>query len=304
MPATLRVMANLAAIALLFLAGVLLRRMGWLEARHAAHLLWVVVNVGLPALIMGTLSRVRIDAALLVLPAIASLVMMIAGTSARAAARLLNGPRPTEGALVVSAMAMNLAFVFPFVLLAWGPEALARTVIFDIGNSVTQWTLVYFVAARYGGGVAHVRAALLRVALAPPFVAILAAIAVNRLASPVWPSIFDALRLLGQTLTLLVVLAVGLLFEARRLATPEVLAAVSLRCGLGLAAGTLLSYAFGLDRSLAAVAIVGCAAPVGFGAVVMAQRERLDLGLAAAAVSLSGLVALLLLPALLLGLRS
>ena len=53
-------------------------------------------------------------------------------------------------------MAMNLAFVFPFVLLAWGPEALARTVIFDIGNAVTQWTLVYFVAARYGGGVAHV----------------------------------------------------------------------------------------------------------------------------------------------------
>ena len=101
----------------------------------------------------------------------------------------------------------------------------------------------------------------------------------------------------GQALTLLVVLAVGLLFEARRLATPEVLVAVSLRCGLGLATGALLAYALGLDRSLAAVAIVGCAAPVGFGAVVMAERERLDLGLAAAAVSLSGLVALILLPA-------
>jgi predicted permease len=296
-------MSNLAAIALLFLAGVLLRRLGWLEARHAAHLLWVVVNVGLPALVMGTLSRVRIDAALLVLPAIASLVMMIAGASARAAALLLKAPRPTEGALVVSAMAMNLAFVFPFVSLAWGPEALARTVIFDIGNAVTQWTLVYFVAARYGGGVAHLRAALQRVALAPPFVAILAAIAVNRLAPAVWPSLFDALRLLGQTLTLLVVLAVGLLFEARRLARPEVLAAVGLRCGVGLVAGTLLAHAFGLDRSLAAVAIVGCAAPVGFGAVVMAERERLDLGLAAAAVSLSGLFALILLPALLVGLR-
>ncbi len=262
-----------------------------------------MVNVGLPALIMGTLSRVRIDAELLVLPLIASLVMVIAGTSARAAALFLKGPRPTQGALVVSAMAMNLAFVFPFVLLAWGPEALANTVIFDIGNAVTQWTLVYFVAARYGGGVAHVRPALLRVALAPPFVAILAAIAVNRLAPPVWPSIFDALRLVGQALTLLVVLAVGLLFEARRIAAREVLVAVSLRCGLGLVTGTLLAYAFGLDRSLAAVAIVGCAAPVGFGAVVMAERERLDVGLAAAAVSLSGLVALILLPALLLTLR-
>jgi predicted permease len=296
-------MANLAAIAILFVAGVLLRRLGWLEARHAAQLLRVVVNVGLPALVMGTLSRVRIDADLLVLPAIASAVMVIAGASAWAAARLLKRPRRTEGALVVSAMAMNLVFVFPFVFLAWGPEALARMVIFDIGNAVTQWTLVYFLAARYGGGAIHVGAALQRVALAPPFVAIFAAITVNRLAPPAWPLLLDALRLVGQGLTLLVVLAVGLLFEARRLAAPDVLAAVSLRCGLGLATGALLAYALGFDRSLAAVAIVGCAAPVGFGAVVMAEREGLDLGLAAAAVSLSALVALIVLPALLLGLR-
>jgi hypothetical protein len=65
-PAAVRVMSNLAAIALLFLTGVMLRRLRWLEARHAAHLLRVVVNVGLPALVIGTLSRVRIDAALLV----------------------------------------------------------------------------------------------------------------------------------------------------------------------------------------------------------------------------------------------
>jgi predicted permease len=296
-------MASLAAIALLFLAGVLLRRLGWFEARHAARLLWIVVNVGLPALILGTLSRVRIDAALLVLPAIASAVMLIAGAGAWAAARLLNRPRRTEGALVISAMAMNLVFVFPFVSLGWGAEALARTVIFDIGNAVTQWTLVYFLAARYGGGAVHVVAAVRRVALAPPFVAILIAIMLNRLAPPLWPPLVDGLRLLGQGLTLLVVLAVGLLFEARRLAAAEVLTAVSLRCGLGLAAGMLLASALGLDRSLAAVAIVGCTAPVGFSAVVMAEREGLDVGLAAAAVSLSALVALILLPALLQGLH-
>jgi predicted permease len=296
-------MASLAAIALLFLAGVLLRRLGWFEARHAARLLWVVVNIGLPALIMGTLSRVRIDASLLALPALASAVMVIAGAGAWAAARLLKRPRRTEGALVISAMAMNLVFVFPFVSLGWGAEALARMVIFDIGNAVTQWTLVYFLAARYGGGAVHVGAALRRVALAPPFLAIFAAITVNRLAPPVWPPLLDALRFVGQGLTLLVVLAVGLLFEARRLAAPEVLAAVSLRCGLGLAAGTVAAYALGLHHSLAVVAIVGCAAPVGFGAVVMAEREGLDLGLAAAAVSLSALVALIVLPALLQGLH-
>jgi hypothetical protein len=292
-------MAKLAAIGLLFLAGVLLRRIGWLDARHASRLLRIVAKFGLPALIVGAVGRVPVEPALLALPASAAAVMLAVGLLAGVAARLLGLDRPSTGALIVSAMAMNLAFVFPFVFLAWGPQALTHTVIFDAGNAVTQWTLVYLLAARYGGHAADARAIVVRMALAPPFLALVVALLVNWLAPPETAEFLDLLRIVGQLITLSVLPAMGLLFEARRIAAPEVLAAAALRCGAGAGVGVLIALAFDFDSTIAAVTVVGSAAPVGFGAVVMAEREGLDVGLVVAAASLSTLVAMVALPALL-----
>jgi malate permease and related proteins len=292
-------MAKLALIALLFLAGILLRRIGWLEARHGARMLRIVANVGLPALIIGAIGGVPREPGLLVLPASAVAVMLIVGVLAALTARLLGLARPSAGALVVSAMAMNLAVVFPFVFVAWGPEALARTVVFDAGNAITQWTLVYFLAARYGGHATGVGEILGRVVRAPPFVAIVVALLVNVLAPPRAAAALDVLRIAGQLVTLLVVPAMGLLFEPRRIAAPEVLSAVALRCGAGAAVGALIASALDFDRAIAAITVVGSAAPVAFSSVVMAEREGLDVGLAIAAASLSALLAMAGIPILL-----
>jgi predicted permease len=292
-------MAKLAVIALLFLAGVLLRRLGWLDARHATLLLRIVATVGLPALIIGAIGRVPMEPALLALPASAAAVMLSVGVLAAGAARVLGLDRRATGTLIVSAMAMNLAVVFPFVFLAWGPEALTRTVIYDAGNAVTQWTVVYLLAVRFGGHAANARKVLSRLAGAPPFIAILVALAVNRLAPPEAAGLLDGLRIAGQIVTLLVLPAMGLLFEARRIAAPEVVAAVALRCGAGAAFGALIALAFDFAAPIAAVTIVGSAAPVAFSAIVMAEREGLDVGLAVSAASLSVLVSMVTLPALL-----
>lgn len=297
-------MAKLALIALLFLAGVLLRRLGWLDARHASRLLRIVATVGLPALIIGAIGRVPMEPALLALPASAAAVMLAVGVLAASAARLLGLDRPTTGALIVSAMAMNLAVVFPFVFLAWGPEALTRTVIYDTGNAVVQWTVVYLLAVRFGGHAADARQVLSRLASAPPFLAIVVALIVNRLAPPAAAGVLDGLRIAGQIVTLLVLPAMGLLFEPRRIAAPEVVTAVALRCGAGAAVGALIALAFDFTAPIAAVTIVGSAAPVAFSAIVMAERERLDVGLTVAAASLSALVAVVALPALLVLLAS
>jgi len=292
-------MAKLAVIALLFLTGILLRRIGWLDARHGVRMLRIVANIGLPALIIGAIGSVPRQPGLLALPASAVGVMLIVGVLAAVTARLLGLARRSAGALVVSAMAMNLAFVFPFVFIAWGPEALARTVVFDAGNAVTQWTLVYLLAARYGGHATGVREILGRVVRAPPFVAIAVALLVNVLAPPGAASALDSLRIAGQLITLLVVPAMGLLFEPRRIAAPEVLSAVALRCGAGAAVGALIAFALDFDRAIAAITVVGSAAPVAFSSVVIAEREGLDVGLAIAAASLSALLAMAGIPFLL-----
>jgi hypothetical protein len=296
-------MAKLAAIVLLFLAGMLLRRLGWLDARHASWMLRTVATVGLPALIIGAIGRVPMDPALLALPASAAAVMVTVGVLAAVSARLLGLDRPSTGAMIVSATAMNLAVVFPFVFVAWGPEALTRTVIYDAGNAITQWTLVYLLAVRFGGHAADARTVLGRLVSAPPFIAIVVALAVNRLAPPAAADFLDGLRVVGQVVTLLVLPAMGLLFDSRRIAAPEVLATVALRCGAGAVVGGLIALAFDFAAPIAAVAVVGSAAPVAFSAIVMAEREALDVGLAVAAASLSALVTMVALPILLTVLR-
>ena len=294
---------QLAAIGLLFAAGVLARGRGWLQPRHGRLTLRLVVNFGLPALIVGSLSRIPLDPALIRLPAVAITVIVTVGALAWLTARVLRLERRAGGALIVSAMAMNLAFVFPFVYALSGVEALAGSVIFDLGNAVTTWSLVYFIAVRCGGGAPRLAAALRRVLLTPPFLAVVAAIVINVLVVPVPDSVLQALRSAGQAVALLVVFAMGVLFEARRLMTRPVVAAVGLRCMAGLLIGAVVAIAFGLEASHRAVAMVGSAAPVGFSAVVMAEREGLDLGLATAAASLSALVGLVWLPVLLIALN-
>jgi predicted permease len=278
---------------------VLLRRFGWLDARHASRMLRIVATVGLPALIIGAIGRVPMDPALLALPASAAVVMVTVGMLAAGSARLLGLDRVSTGAMIVSAMAMNLAVVFPFVFVAWGPEALTRTVLYDAGNAITQWTLVYVVAVRFGGHAANASAVLRRLAAAPPFIAIVVALFANRLAPPAAAGVLDALRIAGQIVTLLVLPAMGLLFEARRIAAPEVLATVVLRCGVGAGVGAVIALMLDFAPPIAAVTVVGSAAPVAFSAIVMAEREGLDVGLAVAAASLSVLVAMIALPVLL-----
>jgi predicted permease len=152
---------------------------------------------------------------------------------------------------------------------------------------------------RFGGHAANASAVLRRLAGAPPFVAIVVALFVNRLAPPAADGVLDGLRIVGQIVTLLVLPAMGLRFEPRRIAAPEVLATVALRCGVGAAVGALIALAFDFAAPIAAVTVVGSAAPVAFSAIVMAERERLDVGLAVAAASLSALVAMIVLPILL-----
>ena len=63
-------------LVLLFAAGYLARRAGWLGPPHAGRMLQLVVTVGLPALFIADVSRVPLRADLVMLPVSAVLIML------------------------------------------------------------------------------------------------------------------------------------------------------------------------------------------------------------------------------------
>jgi predicted permease len=100
----------------------------------------------------------------------------------------------------------------------------------------------------------------------------------------------------GRLILLLVVLALGVLFDARLLRSRLLVAALALRIPLGLVLGLACAELFGLTGLARAVLLLGAAAPIGFSAVVIANRESLDRDLAASAASISVLLALVYVP--------
>jgi predicted permease len=292
MPVELRV----ALLIALFVAGLAARRRGWLKPPHAGAMLRLVITVGLPALFIADVSRIPLRADLIALPASSLAIMLVTLAVSLLVGRAMRLPRPEQGALTLCGVSINNGFVFPFVIAAWGQAGFAELALFDLGHIIGHSTFVYMLAAWYGGHGASTAAILRRALTFPPLWALLAALALNvsEVALPAW--LVLPLRTLGQAILLLVIVALGVLFDARLVRDGRVLAALGLRIVLGLVLGLALAWAFDLQGLTRAVVILGAAAPIGFSAVVFADREGLHRDLAASAASISVLLGLVYVP--------
>ena len=157
-------------------------------------------------------------------------------------------------------------------------------------------SLVYAIAATYGGHGSGFAAIARRVLGFPPLWALVAALLLNvsDVALPAW--LTTILGTVGKLILLLVIVALGVLFDARLLRDVRVVATLSLRIALGLLLGYGCVLLFDLEGLTRAVVLLGSAAPIGFSAVVIADREHLDRELAASAASISVLLALAYVP--------
>jgi predicted permease len=280
----------------LFAAGYTARRLGWLQPPHAGKMLQLVITVGLPALFLADVSRIPLQRELIALPV--SCVLIIVATLALSLllGRGLGLARAEQGALTICGMSVNNGFLFPFVIAVWGQVGFAHLALFDLGNALCAGSLVYAIAAWYGGHGTGIMAVLRRVAGFPPLWALLAALLLNGadVALPAW--LVNVLGTAGRLILLLVIVALGVLFDARLLRDSRVLAAVALRIVAGLALGFACVWLFHLEGLMRSVVLLGSAAPIGFSAVVIANREHLNRELTASAASISVLLALAYVP--------
>jgi len=293
------VQMQIASLILLFALGRLARWRGWLAPPHAGRMLQLVVNVGLPAMLVATLTRTPLTSELAALPLAALFIMLVTMAVAVFTGRAMGLPRASLGAFIICSMSINDAFLFPFVLTGWGPQAFAQLALFDVGNSILQATAVFGTAAWYGGHSASVGALLRRMISFPPFWAVIVALALNLLQVPVPAVVLDTLGWAGRLILLLVILALGILFDVRLLRSTRVVGIVLLRIGLGLALAWGFVELAGLTGLPRAVVLLAGMAPIGFSVVAMANREKLDSELAASAASLTVLMALVYVPVML-----
>lgn len=290
------ILIKLLPILLLFLLGIALRRFGILDRGGADRLLRLVAYVGIPALTLTSVGQAELRAEFALLPLTVVLTVLATATIAWGVGRRLRLARPTLGVFVIGPSIMNLAVEFPFVLAVWGQEGFVRFMFLDFGNGLVVLTFLYALAGWFGGRARGAGEIFRHLARFPPIWALAAALTINVSGLGLNETLAQALNGIGTISILLVMVALGVHFEPRRVRSALILYPILLRIGLGLALGWLWVSLLDLDGLTRSLVLFGAVAPVGFNTLVFASLEKLDEEFAAGVVSLSVLISLFYLP--------
>jgi predicted permease len=270
---------NFALLLVCFALGVLLRRSGRLPEATPAALNGFIVHLSLPALTLHHLRHLEFDTGLAGPLAMAWLLFATGVAFFLAAQRLWRWPAATTGALILTGALGNTSFVgVPMIECFFGREHVGLGILIDqLGTYVVLSTVGLLVAATLSSGELTARAVAHRIFTFPPFLAVLAALALAPVTLPQW---IDAVLLrLGDTLAPLALLSVG--FQLRLAAMRERWQPLAAGLGFKLVAGPLAVLAVfaafaDLDSPVLQVAVFEAAMAPMIGGAIVAAQHKLD----------------------------
>ena len=157
--------------------------------------------------------------------------------------------------MMVSAMIINNAFMFPFVIAGFGDGGFADAVLFDFGNGVITATVAYMIAFKYGAEKSSTRTLAVKLVKSPLSWALGLAVPMS------WFSIFlpdvveNFLSPIGDMTAPLILISLGIFFAPKVADLRLALVTLVIRMGLGLLVGAAMAAALGLQGTTFSVGI-------------------------------------------------
>jgi predicted permease len=203
-------MNNLILLILCFIAGMLLRRLGRMPDNAPATLNSFIIHVSLPALTLLYIHELHISGDVVLVAAMAWIVFGLSAAFFWLTGRWLHLPRATVGALMLLGGLGNTSFFgLPMVEAYWGTGGLATAIIVDqLGSFLVLSVLGITVAGLYSSGRPTAADIARRIALFPPFIALIIALLLIPVEYADWFAVL--LKRLGDTLAPLALLSVGM----------------------------------------------------------------------------------------------
>ena len=203
-------MSNLVLLFLCLVIGVVLRNSGRMPDNAHVTINAFIIHVSLPALTLLQIHNVILQPALMYSVAMPWLLFSGGAAFFWFLAKALRLSPATTGALMLSGGLANTSFVgLPMIETFYGREGMAIGILIDqFGTYLVLSTLGIVVASIYSTGATSAREIVKRIVTFPPFLALLLAVVLMWLDYPAWFS--DVLRRLGDTLSPLALVSVGL----------------------------------------------------------------------------------------------
>jgi predicted permease len=202
-------MTNVILFIFCFAVGVLLHHSKRMPVNTPAVLNSFIIHVSLPALTLLYVHDLKISGDVGLMAAMAWIYFALAAGFFWLIGRWLELPRRTVGALILTGGLGNTSYLgLPMIEAYYGPEGLASGIIVDqLGSFLVLSTLGVIVAGIYSTGRPTVGAMAKRIALFPPFIALLLALLLIPAEYPEWLTV--VLKRLGDTLAPLALVSVG-----------------------------------------------------------------------------------------------
>ncbi|AYQ34548.1 AEC family transporter [Runella sp. SP2] len=219
-------------------------------------------------------------------------------------------PDRLRGMLTMACGGLNVGlFAFPIIEGIWGREGLVYVAMFDIGNTIITFGLVYSVGSYFAvkeeGASVEFKKVLRKVLQLPPLQAMFIGLTINALDIELPTVAYDFLDVLAKANKPLVLLLMGIYmsFALEKSQVWAVVKVLAIRYGCGLLAVVLL-YTFVPEPSMFRNVLIVCVIlPIGMTILPFADELNYDSRIAGVLVNVSLIISFLLMWGLVVGLN-
>jgi malate permease and related proteins len=286
--------------------GYLLKRFDFLSEKDGKVLSKFLMHTTFPALMVVSMARMKLDSSLLVLP----LLSVFLGSICLLMAWFVfkKYPNNVRGLLTMSVAGMNTGlFAYPIMEGIWGRDALVYAIMFDIGNTVLVFGLVYTMGSYFasqGAGSVDVKILLKKISRLPPLQGMAIGLIINVLSIQLPTIAFDFLDILAKANKPIVLLLLGIYlnFTLDKQQIWGMAKVLGIRYGYGLVAVVLLRFLMppSVEQS---ILIVCCILPIALSLLPFSDELNYDSRTAGLLVNATLLISFGLMWALVWGLK-
>jgi len=295
---------SLISVLLFISIGYLARQFKLLDLDIGKKIIKFLFTIPLPILVFSSFASNPIETQFLSLPLIACLITISLMAISYLVGKALKYDRKTLGTLMTaSGISSTLLFALPFIAAFYGPEQTRYLFLYDFGNGLMAWTLVYYWAGRMGNKHGLKISDSIKIFLKNPMIWALVLgviVALSGLALP--PVVKNIANQMGGFTNPLILCCVGIFLNLNFFKQKENLAKILL--GMALVMGVSIGLAFTLTALLGITGIVQkivliCGlAPAGTLTVAFSAEHDLNTEYASALVAATMFFAILLMPLL------
>lgn len=292
----------LISVFLLIFMGYFSKLMRIIEEDFAKKAIKFLFFLPLPILVFLSFATTKLDLSLSIYPVISVLVQSILIIVSFSIGKVLKFDSKSTGTLIAAAgITSTLVFALPFIQAFYGVENLKYLFMYDFGNGLMAWTVVYLITGYLGNKrELGLKKGILNFSRNPMIFALILGIIFGLLGIKL-PPFFTQLKLtLSGFINPLLFIAIGILLDFKYFTSKENFIKLLLSAGVVMGVSVLLAYIltslFSITGTGQKVILISAISPAATLAVAFSIEHDLDHKYASALVAFTMVLGIVLIP--------